>query len=415
MFVAGSVVACSNSNNGDELPDANHGSTIDAQPQTDSTPVVAAPDLSGTWQYTSGDFLPDQQLGNLQSLILNSDGTGSVNSESSTGNVQGCASMTYIVLSSNVLALNIGEFGTHAHARGVHHLGSAFIDDAPQTIFGGGVTGGTELLNFALAGDILTITDANGAVATFTHHADIASQCLATSLPTIIDLPSSSAQQPQNGGQFLSSDGTDLWYSTGDQTAQAIDPSDGSAATSVSLTNEPTTLFAIGSDGELWLDYGSGGSSLYLYSQDGTSVLTLDLTQAPYNLNVNIDAATVDGQTLWLYVTDESNNQAPELLSIDLSTDTPTLTNTLPFPAEFGVNSGIAFANGKLWLVGFFLTPAIVEVDPTTGAATATYSLPFLPDGYYYRGGLAVIGSDFYTFTQSNQTGGDALVHVTIP
>ena len=384
VFAAGSVVACGNGNNGDDLWDADNGSAIDAQATVDGTSVVAAPNLSGTWQFTSGDFLPAQQLGNLQSLILNDDGTGSVNSISTIGNIQGCASITYIALSNDVLALNLGAFGTHAHARSVHHLGHLSANVLPQVIFGGGVQEGTQLVNFTLVGDTLTITDTDGAVATFARHAGSQPACLPTSMPELISLPVNQDQQPQQGGEFLITDGTNLFYSTDAQSVQAISPSDGSAGASISLTNEPTTLYGIDGTGNLWLDYGSGGSSLYVYDQAGQSVATLNLGQPPYNLNVNIGAIAFDGSTLWVYANDE----------------------------EFGLSQGLAAANGKLWAIGFFLTPVIAEIDPATGNAISTYSMPYPPSGNY-RGGLAVIGNDFYSFLD-DVNGAPALVHLVI-
>ena len=414
VFAAGSVVACGNGNNGDDLWDADNGSAIDAQATVDGTSVVAAPNLSGTWQFTSGDFLPAQQLGNLQSLILNDDGTGSVNSISTIGNIQGCASITYIALSNDVLALNLGAFGTHAHARSVHHLGHLSANVLPQVIFGGGVQEGTQLVNFTLVGDTLTITDTDGAVATFARHAGSQPACLPTSMPELISLPVNQDQQPQQGGEFLITDGTNLFYSTDAQSVQAISPSDGSAGASISLTNEPTTLYGIDGTGNLWLDYGSGGSSLYVYDQAGQSVATLNLGQPPYNLNVNIGAIAFDGSTLWVYANDEANNGAPELLSFDVSenSSTPPLTSTLPFAKEFGLSQGLAAANGKLWAIGFFLTPVIAEIDPATGNAISTYSMPYPPSGNY-RGGLAVIGNDFYSFLD-DVNGAPALVHLVI-
>ena len=58
----------------------------------------------------------------------------------------------------------------------------------PQVIFGGGVQEGTQLVNFTLVGDTLTITDTDGAVATFARHAGSQPACLPTSMPELISL-----------------------------------------------------------------------------------------------------------------------------------------------------------------------------------------------------------------------------------
>ena len=404
------------------LPDggvsaADAAATIDAMSAPDATPVIAVADISGAWQFESGSFFTQDNAPNLQFLSLDATGSGAVYSTSDANNFKGCAGLTYAVVNNNIVSMSVGNFGTHAKPapRAVHRpTSSGAADHGEQAC----CAIQTTLLNYAQPdANTLVLTDDNGLSASFSRVDSVGSAaCAPFNAPVEIAVPDSA---PLAAGNGLAADDTGIWYPTTQGSLSRINPSDSTINTPIDFASgEPQVLLTM--DGaDFWLYTGCCGAQVQRWTQGGVNNYVVDLSQPPLsNSNFQIISAAADGTDLWLAGNDCSHNCQRTLLDIDTAGENFVVKSTFVYGNDINFQAyEMTFAAGRVWIGGNFVSHAIFEIDPTTGDAIETYSLPDLGINVEYNQGLAALSGDFYFSIDhfSNDSDTYSLLQLSIP
>jgi hypothetical protein len=315
--------------------------------------------VAGIWQWQSGPLVPGAELGDFGYLELTRSGQGTLYTKSA-GGVVGCPGFIYAVLDDRTLTLQL----------------PIIVREGDSSI---------QYYSYDATGDTLTVTDQPGN-ATIFHRATAvpaASQCGTVAAETVaLTTPATS-----RGG--LAAAGTALTYTSSDEQHWIRYDTETGATTSVAVplaVGQYVYVQATQGD-DLWLTCHCGSDQAIQRRQpSGTLVTTIDIGAAPINHTHGVQAATRDATRLWL-ATYAEDAATFELFKID-SDATHALEQRLPVDVHL---DAVSFLGARLFAIGNFFGPVLIELDPTTGAVLATWRLP---DHEY--GGLAAVGDSLY-------------------
>ena len=402
------------------LPDARPGQAIDAAVHhadaIDTTPDAAPsslPDLSGSWQLTAGAFDDGANFGgtDFEFLSLDASGGGGMFTQPGDDDVDGCVGFTYAVLNANVVTFDIGTYGTHPHARGVHSSISGGVVRGTSGVSIGNADGETVVLQFNLVdANTLTLSDSNGVSSSFTRIDSLGPVvCAAMNIPQQVFAVDENEESQQPSSAAVVTDGTSVWFPTAAGTLQQFDPVTGDAGTSIANSQLPLTM----QDGDFWLNVDQGTTAtLVRMTQAGDIVDTLDLTtfSSDFQQDPYINGAATDGSTMWVIGTDLEAAGANAIYAIDMTSDPRSLISTTVLTDDFLASNecSITFANGELWMLGSNLTPALLEIDPTSGGVVQTYSIPDLGGVFEIAdSSLAAFDNHFYMLVNDQDGNGN--------
>ena len=399
LFAIGAIAACGSSSStpdGALPPDAAHIDAASA-PDANLTPdALVLPSLAGVWQFSSGSILAGESVGNVTFLSLNDDGTGAVYSRSENIGAKGAIQLIYAVVDPHVVTFGLDYSGCDRCRR--HLDGLAVYDDTGEDVHD---------YQYALTdATTLTLTDVSGTVATFTHAASIGdSMPMAITTSASITIPT--ADQPWNFQ--LVSDDTNLWYPTAPNTidAQPYNPATMDFGTAVAINNSQnqTGFYYLKtmSSGDFWLSCNCGSNNeLQRWSSDGTTKID-DFTATNFS---GINFAAADDDDLWILANDSTGSfQFLTDVSIANFATTPdTVGASYPLANDEDIE-GLAMVDGDLWALMDFVNWTLVKIDPSTGLAIETYTVPNADNIDMQQ--LAGLGGSFYNWYVNNETGGN--------
>jgi hypothetical protein len=318
----------------------------------------------GHWQFQPGASLQGMPDG-LTWLDVDGSGAATLYARSPVGGVLSCAAGSTGVLNDTVLHLQTGRNSIRYYT-------------------------------YSVAGDSFTLGDGLGATTALQRRGtvDPADVCIVTS-PVVTPLP---AEVRPHYWSSLGSDGTKLFYTDEGKAFVPFDPATGTTGTPIPSTGSYAYLSAV-QGGDFWGICACGGSTdLERQTATGSMTASFDTYDPSINHPMSIDAATHDGSRLWVAGTDRS---APGgvILRLDVAANPVTLEATYPLPLSV---QGMAFRDGKLYLLAWLQEAVLVEWDLASGKATRTYSLPQDRGDYH---GLAVAAGKLYALVYSDEAG----------
>jgi len=317
--------------------------------------------VAGHWQYQTGVLVPGADLGILTWLDIDKSGAASVFSKAPLHGTLGCAAAVVAVLNDTVLSIST------------------------PSVYGNGGT--VTYFVYAVAGDTLTLTDADQNVTTFTKAASIPAADQCTPLTGIVETVLPSAAQASQRTSMSSTGGNLVFTNEAEDSYIYYNP----VTSAVSSIPAGGYRYVIANqDGDLWNDCFCGGSTdLQRWTTAGAMVDDFDTGSSPISHPLNIRAGTWDGTRLWVGGGDQ-NGSGGVIEKLNTNAEPDTLDT---FVNVDGDVKGMAFLNGKLYLATNFVGPVLVEIDASTGTALTTYALP---SKFQVIGGLAVVGGKLY-------------------
>ncbi len=320
--------------------------------------VLAGNDPTGIWEFDSGTLFDVTEL-SPRFLVLESAGTGQLNSSGGDGGVITCASLTYATGANSTLVLELPSFesdGSRVH---------------PYQISGG---------------TTLDLTGADGRSASFSRATavDPADDC-----ETLSQTAEFTGLPRHSFFSGLAFDGVSLQYEEENtENVIPVDPATGAAGAPVSISGNTQFVHVHASQGaNYWTHCGCGGSpEAGLVTPTGT-LLDEVQTESELNDEISVRAIAFDpvGGFLWLHGT--NNAGQGRLLKVDASGEPDALVTAFDLDAEL---SGLAFDGTNLWGVN---RPgqSVVRIDPATGQATGNFLVPNRDASWR---GIAVVGSE---------------------
>ena len=335
-----------------------------------------ADSLSGIWQRASGTLFAAQTTSQPESLVLNEDGTGSLNLRQPDSGVLTC--------------------GDLLHTRG----DVALLLDLSRLRFDSRI-----VLFGQPDASTLQLRDVAGDTATFTRATAVGAQCGTFTVNARFDgLP---VEPDSRSG--LAFDGTSLWYEE-DNTGLVfpVNPATGVLGLPVDLgvASQFTHVHAMqGTD--FWVHCGCGNNqSIQRRTAAGAVVDTVN-TEVDLSEFVAVDAVAFDAAGGVLYVHGFSFDLGvSRLLRVNSNAEPDVLLGAVDFPASL---ISMTFDGASLWaILGFPPQQVIARIDVNTARATATFAAP---DATVEWQGIAAVGSELFLVGRKDRAG--VLIGVT--
>lgn len=329
--------------------------------------------LAGAWQINSGELwaLPqgaETGLGTGRFLELGAEsagaGEGTAYGEFQSG-VRGCVPLLFAVLNEGAVSFFAPKMNRES-------------DTSPIRAY-----------LYEIDGDTLTLTDSEGSEIVLTRADDVPAGFRCEDAVVTDEFPTDPLASSATG---LAYDGTDMWYSSGNDMSYPMDPVDGTIGTPVDMTvgsfGQYTHPLAMqGSD--FWLYCYCGGSEqIHRLDAAGNEIDTID-TDVDLGASTGIRGADFDGTSLWVGGSSRAPGVDANILQIDSDAEPDTLTQTYHFQSRI---DGVAIRNSEFWVLTQGAGQVIAEVDLNTEEAVRTVTLP---DDYDWRD-MAFVGDDLY-------------------
>jgi hypothetical protein len=246
---------------------------------------------------------------------------------------------------------------------------------------------GTRVLRTALPSeDELRLTDSLGVTLVFSRAAAVppAAEC-----GTLAEQQRFTGLPRPSGSSGLAYDGVSLWYTdTNATTAHPVDPATGTAGTPVDLG---FGYVHAAQAGDFWTHCNCGGNDIASRrSPAGGDVDTVD-TGVDLGEQISIRALAFDaaGGALWISGRAASSDEGRLVrVQTDLEPDQVQLSG--PFATDL---QALAFDGSNLWGLTADSPRNLLRIDPLTGDATATFTVP---DAAIEWIGVASVGGQIF-------------------
>jgi len=335
----------------------------------------SADNLSGIWQRASGTLFASQTTSQPEFLVLNADGTGSLNLRQPDTGVLTCGNLLH-TRSEPTLVLDLALFG-----------------------FGTPMT-----LASQPDANTLQLREVGGGTATFTRAAAVGAQCSTFTVNARFD---GLAVEP-DGFSGLAFDGTSLWYEE-DNTGLVfpINPSTGVLGASVDLGffSQFSHVHAM-QGADFWTHCGCGGSEeAERRTAAGATVDTVD-TDTGLGNRIGIRGIAYDGPGNVLYLHGfASATGVQQLLRVNSNAEPDVLLGAADFPVSL---RSMTWDGANLWAIAGFSPQVVIRIDVNAAAAAATY---IVPDTSVQWQGIAAVGSQL--FLVGSKAGEGVLINVS--
>ncbi|MCA9256986.1 MAG: hypothetical protein KDA33_15160 [Phycisphaerales bacterium] len=387
MCVMGAV-ACDPQKGEDLLPmpdpvvdPTNPGDPTDAPNDPNNEPP--ARDIKGVWKRTSGRLsIVDPFFGDIEFVSFDETGVMRLSIRDSRTNVLHCQDAVFSRLSDDTIIMDGGfDF---------------FVDRA---YFGTRVA----LLDMADDDSLNLRDDTRGESAAFERVAEIPEVSLCNSLTKVADFKE--LDEP-GGGTGLVFDGTSLWYTRRDDSMTIpVNPENGDAGLGHIFTSSFRVAQAI-QDGKFWLSCNCGSSTV-AELKTTADVVEEQVSVTEVGFDFDTDAIAFDDvlDELWMFGFDRDNNRSV-FVRMDATQEPDVVLDVFEFSYFF---DSIAHDGEFLYgLDGDLLS--IIQIDPQTGKAVATFPLP---DERVDWRALEFVDGDFFVLGEEFDSNDGRLIRLT--
>jgi hypothetical protein len=305
--------------------------------------------VSGTWQYSEGDYFPNRAEVGDQYLKLEKDGTGTLYSKHSTGAIS-CRGLLYGALNDRTLVLTeIDEQD----------------DEQDPKVF-----------TYEKEGDTLTFRSEPEIVTVFSKVDAVASGVECKTFSSAEELPNVDVLATQSTNLVYSSG---LLYYVSDETVEIQKYSLSSNELGTPIT-DPAGHYDLRAyeGGAFWI--GSGYTAERI-DQTDTVLDTVDVSDLITDSFYYFDSAATDGTNLWTqgynYTTRSSY-----LVSVNTDEEPDELGDVFPFDLYI---RALTWDGNFLWAVGYMSGggQGVIKIDSATGKVTASYKVPDPTSNYF--------------------------------
>lgn len=358
----------------------------------DSNPPDAAPDnavppkdIVGVWKRQSGELaIVDSSLGKLGFLEFDSSGIANLSIRDPESNVLICEDALFTKVSDDAVLLDGGASRL---------AGRAFFSTR------------VALVDMPDDDTLRLLDDTSNELAVFQRVASIPDEEQCDTLDIVAEFD---GFDEAHYGAGLAFDGTSLWYTRdSDGKVIPIDPATGAAGTPLDLLPNFNKVHAA-QDGDFWAVCFCGSTDLIQRRNAAAAVVdAIPDSITPFSFDERAIAFDPVEKIVWVHGSNRDKNGQPVFLKIDAEQEPDVLVSTFDFNFSF---EAITYDGKFLYGIASYLN-VIVQIDPASGKAVATYQLPDRRNVEWDA--LAIVDSDFYVLGDDYRDGTSFLVQLS--